>query len=150
MVLIRFVVQRIDNTADFGTSGLDERQAAGLLSAVGDTGLSLVEPGPISDPVAAGLKAAMHRCRNLWERSQPQLTIDGWADMLAGLDAADAGAVRCVEPAHTTRAGSGGLAVGDGERPESPSGPTRPLYNINGHDALPSESARRGRKEATP
>ena len=142
MVLIRFAVTRIGNTAEYTTSGLDERQAAGLLSAVGEAGLSLVEPGPISDPVAAGLKAAMYRCRSLWEKSQPQLTIDGWADMLDGLDAADAGAVRCVEPAR--------LASGGGERPESPSGPTRPLYNINGHDALPSESARRGRKEATP
>ena len=138
---------RIGNTAEYTTSGLDERQAAGLLSAVGEAGLSLVEPGPISDPVAAGLRAAMHRCRNLWERSQPQLTIDGWADMLDGLDAADAGAVRCVEPAGFV---GGGLAVGGGERPESPSGPTRPLYTHNGHDALPSESARRGRKEATP
>ncbi len=100
-------------------------------------------------PVVTAMDA-LGRARCAWERSQPQLTIDGWADMLDGLDAADAGAVRCVEPAHTNRAGSGGLAIGDGERPESPSGPTRPLYNINGHDALPSESARRGRKEATP
>lgn len=148
MILIRFVVTRIGNTAEYTTSGLDERQAAGLLSAVGEAGLSLVEPGPISDPVAAGLKAAMSRCRSLWERTQPQMVLEGWSDMLDGLDAADAGAVRCVEPAHTNRAGSGGLASGDGARPESPSGPTRPLYSFNGPDATLTEAARRGRKGA--
>ena len=39
---------------------------------------------------------AFNRCRQAWEATSPQLTIDGWADVL---DAADAGAVRCVEPA---------------------------------------------------
>ena len=81
---------------------------------------------------------ALHRARRAWELTQPQLVIDGWAD---GLDAADAGAFRCVEPAYTDRAGSGGLAIGDGERPESPSGPTRPLYTHEGGGALPSKSA---------
>ena len=81
---------------------------------------------------------ALGRARCAWERSQPQLTIDGWADMLDGLDAPDAGAVRCVEPAGFV---GGGLAVGDGERPESPSGPTRPLYSYEGGGALPSKSA---------
>ena len=90
---------------------------------------------------------ALGRARCAWERSQPQLTIDGWADMLDGLDAADAGAFRCVEPVESL---PGGLIVGGGERPESPSGPTRPLYSFNGPDATLTEAARRGRKEATP
>ena len=80
---------------------------------------------------------ARRSCHRAWVDTQPQYVIPGV------LDAADAGAVRCVEPAPR-------LATGDGARPESPSGPTRPLYTHNGHDALPSESARRGRKEATP
>ena len=84
---------------------------------------------------------ATRGCHRAWVATQPQYVIPGV------LDAADAGAFRCVEPAGFV---GGGLTVGDGTRPESPSGPTRPLYNINGHDALPSESARRGRKEATP
>ena len=84
---------------------------------------------------------ALGRARCAWERSQPQLTIDGWADMLDGLDAADAGAFRCVEPVASNNGGRGGLAVGDGERPESPSGPTRPLYTHEGGGALPSKSA---------
>jgi len=92
----------IGNTADFGVSGLDERQAASLLSAVGGHGLSLVEPGPATDPVAAGLNAAIDRARRAWERTQPQLVIDGWLDMLDGLDEAQSSALRLVEPERLT------------------------------------------------
>jgi len=92
----------IGNTADLGVSGLDERQAASLLSAVGGHGLSLVEPGPATDPVAAGLNAAIDRARRAWERTQPQLVIDGWLDMLDGLDEAQSSALRLVEPERLT------------------------------------------------
>lgn len=88
----------IGNTADFGTSGLDDGQAVGLLSAVSGYGLPVVEPGPTPDPVAAGLKAAMFRARRLWEQSQPQMVLEGWADMLDGLDRPQTGALRSVEP----------------------------------------------------
>lgn len=89
---------RIGNTAEYGTSGLDERQAAGLLSAVGEAGLLLVEPGHTPDPVAAGLNTAINRARLAWERSQPQLVIDGWLDMLDELDEPQPSALRFVEP----------------------------------------------------
>ena len=41
---------------------------------------------------------ALDRCRRAWERTSPQLVIDGWLDMLDGLDEARGGA-RPVEPA---------------------------------------------------
>jgi hypothetical protein len=92
------VVIGIGYTAGFGTSGLDDGQAVGLLSAVSGYGLPVVEPGPTPDPVAAGLKAAMFRARRLWERSQPQMVIEGWADMVDGLDETQPSALRLVEP----------------------------------------------------
>jgi len=101
-VVIRVVVTRIGNTADRGVSGLDERQAAGLLSAVGGNGLSLVEPGPATDPAWVGLNNAMNRAYHAWVGTQPQLILELWG----GLDETDghadgssATALRLVEPA---------------------------------------------------
>ena len=74
------MVSRIGNTAEYGTSGLDDGQAAGLLSAVSGYGLPVVEPGPIPDPVAAGLNTAINRAYHLWVRSQPQLILELWPD----------------------------------------------------------------------
>ena len=95
---------RIGNTADFGTSGLDERQAAGLLSAVGGNGLSLVEPGSATDPAWVGLNNAINQAYHAWVRTQPQLILELWGDR--GLDETDghadgssATALRLVEPA---------------------------------------------------
>ena len=74
----------IGNTADFGVSELDEGQAAGLLAAVGGHGLSLVEPGPATDPAGAGLAYAIRRAYDCWRETQPQLF---WTDEnLYGLD----------------------------------------------------------------
>lgn len=61
---------------------------------------------------------ALTMARMAWERSQPQMTLTGWADMLDGLDEADRGKpVGLVEPAHSPFL-EGGLALktydGDG------------------------------------
>ena len=42
---------------------------------------------------------AILRCYLAWQRTQPQLTIDGWADMLDGLDQAQPGALGLIESA---------------------------------------------------
>ena len=88
---------RIGNTAESQVSGLDEGQAASLLSAVGGHGLSLVESGPATDPAGAGL--ALHRMYEAWRLTQPQLF---WTDenLYGGLDEPGPGAARLVEPAH--------------------------------------------------
>ena len=77
--------------------------------------------------VEARYYRATRGCHRAWVATQPQYVIPGV------LDAADAGAVRCVEPER--------LTTGDGARPESPSGPTRPLCTHEGGGALPSKSA---------
>ena len=49
---------------------------------------------------------ALERCRRAWERTSPQLVIDGWLDMLDeldGLDEAQPSALRLVEPARFHR-----------------------------------------------
>lgn len=69
---------------------------------------------------------ACDRARHAWERTQPQLVITGWADMLDGLDRPQTGALRSVEPVSSgTPLPLDGLAL-----------------TINGGDALPNESAR--------
>lgn len=90
-------MERIGNTAESCVSGLDERQAEGLLSAVGGYGLSLVEPGAATDPVATGLAYALNRAYHTWIRTQPQLILDLWPD--GGLDEPQPSALRLVEPA---------------------------------------------------
>lgn len=52
--------------------------------------------------------AAVDRARRAWERTQPQLVIDGWADMMDGLDEPQVGMLRLVEPA-SPFASPGGL-----------------------------------------
>ena len=139
----------IGNTADFGVSELDEGQAAGLLAAVGGHGLSLVEPGPATDPVEAGLKASIARARLAWERTQPQLVIDGWLDMLDGLDEAQSSALRLVEPTRLTSGAEPSYAPPEGlaastsrcvapSRPAPPNrGGSAPSQNTTGSAADP-------------
>lgn len=59
---------------------------------------------------------ALDRCRRAWERTSPQLVIDGWLDMLDeldGLDEAQPSALRLVEPARFHRTPpAGGLTAG--------------------------------------
>lgn len=74
---------------------------------------------------------AFNRARQAWEATSPQLTIDGWAD---ALDAADAGAVRCVEPACPP----GITAAGGFDYPKAYDGP----------DASSVLGARRGQEGA--
>ena len=61
---------------------------------------------------------ALERCRRAWERTSPQLVIDGWLDMLDELDEPQ-GMVECrrslrfVEPVRSHRTPpAGGLTAG--------------------------------------
>jgi hypothetical protein len=92
-------VERIGITAESCVSGLDEGQAAGLLSAVSGYGLSLVEPGAATDPATTGLAYALNRAYHAWIRTQPQLILDLWPD--SGLDETQGSppsGLRLVEP----------------------------------------------------
>lgn len=103
-------MERIGNTAESCVSGLDEGQAAGLLSAVGGYGLSLVEPGAATDPVATGLAYALNRAYHAWIRTQPQLILELWPRDDDGLDEAQPSALRLVEPVpQPPQAARGGL-----------------------------------------
>lgn len=75
---------------------------------------------------------ALNSARAAWERTQPQLVIDGWLD---GLDAADAGAVRCIEP------------VAPVQSPLPPGGGLD-IQTYDGPDASSCLGARRGQEGA--
>lgn len=74
--------------------------------------------------------AALDRCRHAWEASQPQFTIEGWADMVDGLDEADRGKpVGLIEPATPLpllEAGGLALKTYDGDGANHIQGARRP------------------------
>jgi len=74
---------------------------------------------------------AIVRAYLAWQRTQPQLVIDGWADMLDGLDQAQPGALGLIESAPVV----------------SPSGRTH-FEITDGPDAVACRLARPGQKGA--
>ena len=94
---------------------------------------------------------AILRCFLAWQRTQPQLTIDGWADMLDGLDQTEPRrSLGLIEPAPGLTSGAEprcatpeALTALCAAPPATPNaGGSAPSHN-NGDGANPSKEARR-------